>query len=50
MKQLSRIVAIGLVVIVTIIGITITTAKGNKLRNMHQTRMEQSQHFHSASR
>ncbi|MES2780637.1 MAG: hypothetical protein V4651_12135 [Bacteroidota bacterium] len=41
MKQLNRITAVGLVVIVTIIGITITTAKSNKLRNVHQTRMEQ---------
>jgi hypothetical protein len=50
MKQLQRIVAVALVVIATIVGISITTSKGNKFRNIHQTRMERSSTFKSALR
>lgn len=39
MKQLNRIIAISLVVIATIVGITYTTAQSSKLKNLHHTRM-----------
>ncbi|MES2559211.1 MAG: hypothetical protein V4590_05695 [Bacteroidota bacterium] len=49
MKQLNRIAAVGVIVIATIVGITITTAKSNKLRNIHHARMEQPLPFKSIS-
>ncbi|MES2559221.1 MAG: hypothetical protein V4590_05745 [Bacteroidota bacterium] len=50
MKQLNKFVVVGLIVITTIIGIKLTTKKSNKLRNIHQTKMEQPTTFKSILR
>jgi hypothetical protein len=47
MKQLNRIIAISLVVIATIVGITYTTAQSNKIKNLHHTKMEGQTSFKS---
>lgn len=40
MENLNKLVVIGFIVIVTIIGIGFTTTQGAKLRNMQQSKQE----------